>query len=88
MASDSHKIRSEEHVKQELVSSANWIELKMRKTFLILTTFINDVNKSDNIFGKLTNEERTLAHKKLMSESLLNYSFHGTALSQRTDHLD
>ena len=33
------------------------------------------------MLGKLTTEERTLAVKKLMSESLLNYSFRSTTLS-------
>ena len=33
------------------------------------------------MLGKLTTEERTLAVKKLMSESLLNYTFRGTTLS-------
>ena len=47
----------------------------------ILTTFINDVNKSHHIFGKPTNEESTLADNKLMCESLLNYGFRGTTLS-------
>ena len=33
------------------------------------------------MLGKLTTEERTLTVGKLMSESLLNYSFFGTTLS-------
>ena len=47
----------------------------------ILTTFINDVNKSHHLFGKPTNEERTLAFNRLMCESLLNYGFRGTTPS-------
>ena len=33
------------------------------------------------MLGKLTTKERTLAVKKLTSESLLDYSFRGTTLS-------
>ena len=47
----------------------------------ILRTFINDTNKFENRFGSITDEEKMLAIKKLMPESLLNYRFRGTTMS-------
>ena len=47
----------------------------------ILRTFSNDTNKFENRFGKIKDEEKMLAVKKLMLESLLNYRFRGTAMS-------
>ena len=47
----------------------------------ILRTFINDVNKFENRFGKIRDEEKTLAVKKSIPESLVNNRFRGTTLS-------
>ena len=46
----------------------------------ILKNFINETNKYEGRFGKIRDEEKTLAVKKLMPESLLNYRFRGTTL--------
>ena len=46
----------------------------------ILRTFTNEMTKFENRFGKIRDEEKVLAVKKLMPESLLNYSFRGTAM--------
>ena len=46
----------------------------------ILRTFTNEMNKFENRFGKIRDEEKVLAVKKLMPESLLNYRFRGTAV--------
>ena len=47
----------------------------------ILRTFTNEMTKFENRFGKIRDEEKVLAVKKLMPESLLNYRFRGTAFS-------
>ena len=47
----------------------------------ILRTFINDTNKFVNSFGIIKNEEKMLAVKKLMLESLLICRFRGTTMS-------
>ena len=47
----------------------------------VLRTFTNDVNSFENRFGKIRDEEKMLAVKKLMPESLLNYRFRGTTMS-------
>ena len=47
----------------------------------ILRTFINEMNKFENRFGKIRDEEKMLSIKKLMPESLLNYRFRGTTMS-------
>ena len=39
----------------------------------ILRTFTHEMNKFESRFGKIREEEKTLAVKKLMPESLLNY---------------
>ena len=44
----------------------------------ILRTLIIDVNKFENRFGKIRDEAKTLAVKRLMPESMLNYRFRGT----------
>ena len=46
----------------------------------ILRTFTNEMTKFENIFGKIRDEEKVLAVKKLVPESLLNYRFRGTAM--------
>ena len=46
-----------------------------------LRTFKNDVNKFENRFGKIRDEEKMFAVKKLMAESQLNYRFRGTTMS-------
>ena len=47
----------------------------------ILRTFKNEMTKFEKRFGKIRDEEKVLAVKKLMPESLLNYRFRGTAMS-------
>ena len=47
----------------------------------VLGTFKNEMTKFENRFGKIRDEEKVLAVKKLMPESLLNYRFRGTAMS-------
>ena len=47
----------------------------------ILRTFTNEMNKFENRFGKIRDEEKILAVKKLMPESFLNYRFRGTTMS-------
>ena len=47
----------------------------------ILKTFTNEMNKFDNRFGKIRDEEKNLAVKELMLESLLNFWFRGTTMS-------
>ena len=47
----------------------------------ILRTFFNDTNRFENRFGMTRDEEKVLAVKKLMRESLLNYRFRGTTMS-------
>ena len=47
----------------------------------ILRTFINEMNKFENRFGKIRDEEKMLAVKKFMTESLLNHRFRGTMMS-------
>ena len=47
----------------------------------ILRTFTNEMNKFENRFGKIRDEENMFAVKKLMPESLLNYRFKGTTMS-------
>ena len=46
----------------------------------ILRTFINEMNKFESRFGAIRDEEKMLAVKKLMPESLLNYRFRGTTM--------
>ena len=46
-----------------------------------LRTFTNEMNKFESRFGKIKDEEKMLAVKKLMPESLLNYRFRGTTMS-------
>ena len=46
----------------------------------ILRTFKNEMTKFENRFGKIRDEEKVLAVKKLMPESLLNYRFRGTTM--------
>ena len=52
----------------------------------ILRTFINEMNKFENRFGKTRDEEKMLAVKKLMPERLLNYRFRRTTMSHRELH--
>ena len=47
----------------------------------ILRTFKNEMNKFEHRFGKIRDEEKMLAVKKLMPESLLNNRFRGTTMS-------
>ena len=47
----------------------------------ILRTFINEMNKFDSRLGAIRDEEKMLAVKKLMPESLLNDRFRGTTMS-------
>ena len=45
------------------------------------STFINETNKFENRLGKTRDEEKMLAVKKLMLDSLLNFRFRGTTLN-------
>ena len=47
----------------------------------ILRTFTNEMNKLESRFGKIRDEEKMLAVKKLIPESVLNYRFRGTTMS-------
>ena len=47
----------------------------------VLRTFKNEMTKFENRFGKIRDEEKVLAVKKLMPEILLNYRFRGTTMS-------
>ena len=47
----------------------------------ILRTFTNEMNKLENSFGKIRDEEKMLAVKKLMPETLLNCRFRGMTMS-------
>ena len=47
----------------------------------ILRTFTNVMNKFENRFCKIRDEEKMLAVKKLMPESLLSNRFRGTTMS-------
>ena len=47
----------------------------------ILRTFTNEMTKFENRFGKIRDEEKVLAVKKWMPESLLNYRFRRTTMS-------
>ena len=46
----------------------------------ILTTFTNEMNKFENGFGKIRDEEKMLAVKKLIPESFLDYRFRGATM--------
>ena len=46
-----------------------------------LRNFINETNKYEGRFWKIRNEDKTLAVKRLMPESLLNCRFRGTTLA-------
>ena len=46
----------------------------------ILRNFTNETNKDEGRFGKIRDEEKILAVKKLVPESLLNCRFRGTTL--------
>ena len=52
----------------------------------ILRTFINEMNKFESRFGAIRDEEKMLAVKKLMPESLPNYRFRGTTMSYSEIH--
>ena len=47
----------------------------------VLRTFKNEMTKFENRFGKIRDEDKVLAVKKLMPEILLNYRFRGTTMS-------
>ena len=47
----------------------------------ILRTFMHEMNKFENRLCQIREEEKMLAVKKLMPESLLNYRFRGTTMS-------
>ena len=46
----------------------------------ILRNFINEKNKYEGRFGKIRDEEKTPAVRRLMPGSLLNYRFRGVTL--------
>ena len=81
-------IRSEEHVRQSLAywalnntiretDRANYVE-HLNEVFEI---FASETNTFEDKFGKMTDEEKTLAVKKLMPEGLLISTVRGTKLS-------
>ena len=85
---NSEEIRSEQHVRQNSAYAAliSNISEKDRARDVeqfddILRTFTNEMNKFESRFGKIKDEEKMLAVKKLMPESLLNYRFRGTTMS-------
>ena len=73
MAHDRQEIRSEKNVGPKLGAAATSANVIVQKTR-------NEINKYEGRFGKIRDEEETLAVKKLMFESLLNYRFRGTSL--------
>ena len=82
MACNCAKVRSEEHVRRKFsVCSTDQQHLREGQFDDILRTFTNEMNKFENRFGKIRDEEKMLAVKKLMPESLLNYRSRGTTMS-------
>ena len=85
MACNSANVRSEEHVRQKFSVCGIISETDRAKDVEqfddILRTFTNEINKFENIFCKIRDEEKMLAVKKLMPESLQNYRFRGTTMS-------
>ena len=93
MACNSSKARSDEQVRQKSAYAAliSKIFEKERAQDVeqfddILRTFTNEMNKFENRFGKMRDEEKILAVKKLMPESLLKYRFRGTTMSYGEHH--
>ena len=84
---NSAKVRSEEYVRQKCsVCSTDQQHLREGQAkdveqFDILRTFANEMNNFENRFGKIKDEEKMLAVKKLMPESLLTYRFRRTTMS-------
>ena len=72
-----------EEIRSELISNISEKDrAKDVKQFDdILRTFINEINKFESRFGAIRDEEKMLAVKKLMPESLLHYRFRGTTIS-------
>ena len=54
----------------------------------ILRTFTNEMNKFENRLGKIRDEEKMFAVKKLLPESLLNNRFRRTTVSYRSQGCD
>ena len=88
MTCNSAKVRSEEHVRQKFsVCSTDQQHLRegqgkgVEQFDDILRTVTNEMNKFENRFGKIRDEEKMLAVKKLLPGSLLNYRFRGTMMS-------
>ena len=89
MARDRKEIRSDRNMSDKISAYAalvsNISERDISKDVEqfddILRTFINETNKFENRFGTIRNEEKMLAVKKLMPESLANYRFRGTTIS-------
>ena len=88
MASDREAIRSKEHVRHKFsICSADHQhtgkgqskDVEQFDDFLM--TSITDTNKFEHRFDTIRKEEKMLAVKKLMLESLLNYRFRGTTMS-------
>ena len=87
MACNCAKVRSEEHVRQKF-SVCSTDQQHLREGFDdILRTFTNEMNKFESRFSVIRDEEKMLAVRKLMPESLLNYRFRGTTkVVPRTYH--
>ena len=85
MACNSGEIRSEEHVKQKFnVRSADQQHLREghgEQFDDISRTFTKEMDKFESTFRKIRDEEKMLAVKKLMPESLLTCRFRGTTMS-------
>ena len=47
----------------------------------VLRTFTNGTNKYESRFGKIRDEEKTVAAKKLMPESPVNFWFRGATMN-------
>ena len=63
-----------------LISNISEKDRAMEQFDDILRTFTNEMNKFENRFGKIRDDEKMHAVKKLMPESLLNNRFRGTAM--------
>ena len=81
VARNREDVRSEEHVRQENQHIQHNIDRDRDKDVEqfddILRTFIDETNQFENRFGKVRDEEKMLAVKSLMLESLLNFRFRG-----------
>ena len=68
--SDPEEAASEEHVRQKLSKCITRSSQRRGATDNTLRTLINETNKFESRFGKIRDEKKMLAVKKLMLESL------------------